>query len=634
MKKLTLAPLATLCLVLFNNPMVSGQIDMNESARLNIQGNYQKMRLILPFDTEEHEYMVEKIGRYYVLNGDIVVGDDLQRTRLNQKVPPAIPGVPSSAYLWPNGRMPIVVDPSVYEYDMDWSVRAAIAEINNRVSNLCLVSHDNEADYVRLVISPELGSAGGVSPIGRQGGEQVVAIAPNQAPRVIAHELLHSLGFYHEQSRTDRDNFVSFNVENIEAKKAYNFQMEGGSKGLGAYDYCSIMHYPANAFAWKAGLTTITCRQNGQKVDCPDCMGKSPGLSDGDVQGLNSAYQFSQKLLPCAGRINMEPTWNRIGGVSFSNQEAVAYDYGKVAVLTYGTDNEVYSNNWNGYAWSDWQKANWGTKPVRSLIKAVKFRKGEIAAFLVDGNGHLWVNYWQEGSTWQQNWKDLGGSLTGEFDVVSWSDNRLDVFARNKAGGLDHLYLEGVWKSWETVLADGVQTGATVEVDTWARGRLDIFVVKSDNSLQHCYFDNNNWGPWEPLGGNVAGKMSVVSFAPGHLDIFCEGSDKGVWHRYFDRTTWSDWHPLGFKMDHSSELEAVAWGGNRIDLFVKGPDKLLYHAYWAGGDKWSAFERIGKGRMNSSPAVATWGANRLDIFALGPDNSVRQMYWDGLKWGL
>jgi hypothetical protein len=633
MKKTTIAAMATVCFLMSINTMLIGQIDKTESQKLNMNGNYQKMRLTLPFDNEEREYLVEKISHYYVLNGDIIVGDDLPRTRLNQKVPPAIPGVPSSVYLWPNGRMPIVVDASVYDYDMDWTVRAAIAEINNRVSNVCLVGHNNEPDFVRIVISSELGTAGGVSPVGRRGGEQVVAITPNQSPAVIVHELLHSLGFYHEQSRTDRDNFVSFNVLNIEPKKAHNFQMEGGSKGLGAYDYCSIMHYPANAFAVRDGLNTITCKQNGQIVPCPNCMGTASGLSTGDIQGLNTAYQFAQKLMPCGERANMEPIWNRIGGASFSNQEAVAYDNGKLAVFTFGTNGEVYCNNWNGSTWSDWQPTYWGTKPVRSMIKAVKPGKGQVYAFLVDANGHLRVNYWTKGIDWGQ-WTDLGGNLTGEFDVVSWSANRLDVFGRNKAGGLDHIYFEDGWKTWETVLSDGVQTGATVEVDSWAKGRLDIFVVKYDNSLHHCYFDNNKWGPWEPLGGNLPGKMSVVSFAPGHLDIFCEGLDKTVWHLYWDRTTWSNWHSIGGKMDHSSELEAVAWGGNRLDLFIKGPDKLLYHAYWAGGNKWSAFERIGSGRMNSSPAVTTWGTNRLDIFALGPDNGVRQMFWDGVKWGL
>ena len=38
------------------------------------------------------------------------------------------------------------------------------------------------------------------------------------------HELLHTLGFVHEHTRPDRDDFISVNMDNIEPGKEKNFE--------------------------------------------------------------------------------------------------------------------------------------------------------------------------------------------------------------------------------------------------------------------------------------------------------------------------------------------------------------------------------------------------------------------------
>ena len=56
------------------------------------------------------------------------------------------------------------------------------------------------------------------------------------------HELMHAIGFEHEQSRPDRDSFVKIYYENIESKNAFNFDKYTTSQvstlGL-PYDYYS-----------------------------------------------------------------------------------------------------------------------------------------------------------------------------------------------------------------------------------------------------------------------------------------------------------------------------------------------------------------------------------------------------------
>ena len=71
---------------------------------------------------------------------------------------------------------------------------------------------------------------------------------------VVAHELAHALGFWHEQSRADRDTYVTINWDIIQPGMAFNFDIRGdqgpqGSGEYGPYDFDSIMHYGACDFS-------------------------------------------------------------------------------------------------------------------------------------------------------------------------------------------------------------------------------------------------------------------------------------------------------------------------------------------------------------------------------------------------
>ena len=60
------------------------------------------------------------------------------------------------------------------------------------------------------------------------------------------HELGHTIGLFHEQSRPDRDDFVQILWDNIKAKEKSNFHKY--TRAVIAthkvpYDYKSIMHY-------------------------------------------------------------------------------------------------------------------------------------------------------------------------------------------------------------------------------------------------------------------------------------------------------------------------------------------------------------------------------------------------------
>lgn len=77
------------------------------------------------------------------------------------------------------------------------------------------------------------------------------------------HEFLHVLGFYHMQSSSDRDNFVTINFNNIEDGKSHNFVVYGSnviSNYSESYDITSVLHYGPTAFSKDGRSATIIAR--------------------------------------------------------------------------------------------------------------------------------------------------------------------------------------------------------------------------------------------------------------------------------------------------------------------------------------------------------------------------------------
>ncbi|CAB3384744.1 Hypothetical predicted protein [Cloeon dipterum] len=80
--------------------------------------------------------------------------------------------------------------------------------------------------------------------VGKIGGRQALNLGNGciSAP-VAVHEIIHALGFGHEQSRPDRDKYISFKDE----ATALNYDKDTVFFVTGfPYDFASAMHYGAN----------------------------------------------------------------------------------------------------------------------------------------------------------------------------------------------------------------------------------------------------------------------------------------------------------------------------------------------------------------------------------------------------
>ena len=106
---------------------------------------------------------------------------------------------------------------------------------------------------------------------------------------IIMHELLHTLGFFHEQSRPDRDSYVRVNYANIWPGYGSNFDKYNNTvvDTLNTpYDYTSVMHYEPGAFS-SNGLPTIEPLQAGAKI------GQRRNMSTIDIEEVRILYNCS-----------------------------------------------------------------------------------------------------------------------------------------------------------------------------------------------------------------------------------------------------------------------------------------------------------------------------------------------------
>ena len=84
------------------------------------------------------------------------------------------------------------------------------------------------------------------------------------------HELMHAAGFWHQQSRIDRDTGITVNFSNVieEGKDQFKkYETHEASDLQAPYDICSIMHYGPVSFS-KNGEPTITVKDEYKSSRC------------------------------------------------------------------------------------------------------------------------------------------------------------------------------------------------------------------------------------------------------------------------------------------------------------------------------------------------------------------------------
>uniref|UniRef100_A0A182TH60 Metalloendopeptidase n=1 Tax=Anopheles melas TaxID=34690 RepID=A0A182TH60_9DIPT len=180
--------------------------------------------------------------------GNLVGGDmRLPRPRFRH----ALAGPPDAAYRWPNATVIYSIDGTFNSSELKF-INGAMREFERHTCVRFRRRRPEDVAYVSIDnIEP-----GCWSDVGRGVERTVVNLQPGCANALTTpvHELMHTLGFYHEHNRLDRDRYVTILYENMLPDESLrsNFELvdPGNTTTFNVpYDLGSIMHYQKDAFS-------------------------------------------------------------------------------------------------------------------------------------------------------------------------------------------------------------------------------------------------------------------------------------------------------------------------------------------------------------------------------------------------
>jgi hypothetical protein len=393
----------------------------------------------------------EVIDNHNVFEGDILLtSEQLSPSSAVDKRTDGT-GRSNLATRWPGGVVYYTIDPSLPNQSR---VTNAIAhwEANTSIRFQLRTTQNN---YVAFI------PGGGCSSyVGMTGGQQVITLASGCSTGNTIHEIGHAIGLWHEQSRADRNNYITIHYGNVQSGTEHNFRtyLEQNLDGFdfGALDFRSIMLYDSYAFS-KNGLPTIT------KIDGSTYASQRNGLSPEDIATVNYMYP---------------------GFTNWAGTETMTSMNGYLYIVQNHRLHQVDANGkWKVLGPPAWE----GTEAMTSM------------------NGYLYIvqNQRLHRVDTEGNWTVLGPPAWGGTEAMTSMNGYLYIVQNQRLHRVD---TNGVW----TVLGPAAWAG------TEAMTAMDGYLYIVQNQRLHRVDTN---GVWTVLGPAAWAGTEAMTSLDSHLYI-------------------------------------------------------------------------------------------------------------------
>ncbi|MCR9253162.1 MAG: M12 family metallopeptidase [bacterium] len=282
------------------------------------------------------EITVDKFGDKLLFEGDIVLNEsDVSESPTASGREESVGRIHRN---WPKNEVYYIISSENHEQ----RILDAIAEFEANTP-LRFYERTNQPNYIEFLGGG--GLANYSSSVGMNGGRQTIVLGLSTTGTVI-HEIGHAIGLWHEHTRSDRNNYVEIQWQNIrenDSNGCYTCQFEIKNSSTDrdlttGLDFGSIMMYSNKAFS-KNGQPTIT------KIDGSSYSSQRSGLSTQDISGINQLVQLTH--------INLDDSYPQMGEwvqvistpTPFSQPYTVRIKYTSYGQVQYQTVHTNYGPN-------------------------------------------------------------------------------------------------------------------------------------------------------------------------------------------------------------------------------------------------------------------------------------------------